>query len=368
MLKVTHSVLRMDRAGQETFIMNLYRKIDPEKIRFDFLCTDAKPGDYDEEIRKLGGTIYVLPPITLRGPVKQLQKSWYQYRALRAHPCDVYHIHTHHAMDAFREALTAKLSGVKTVVVHSHNSSALFHLGAHRFFRYLLALLPIRRFACSKEAGQWMFLGNRYQVLHNGLDLNTFCFQPALREQVRQDMGWEDKKIVGHVGRFNAQKNHRFLLEVFAQLHRLDPQTLLILVGQGELEAEIRTLAAEMGLNDAVRFLGVRADVQALYQAMDLFLFPSLFEGLPVVLVEAQACDLPCLASDAISEDAFLTDRSVRLSLEESPEHWARQAQMMLEDAASRGDNSEQIRKAGYDITALAQTLDQYYAGVQTQK
>ena len=144
MLNVLHYVSRMDRAGQETFLMNLFRKIDREKIQFDFLCSEQAEGAYDPEIRALGGHVYHTEAVTARGPIKQFRKYAALKAALREHPCDVFHIHTHHAMDAFRDALAAKNSGVATVVVHSHNTGALYHVQAHRVFRHLLALLPIR--------------------------------------------------------------------------------------------------------------------------------------------------------------------------------------------------------------------------------
>ena len=231
MLNVLHYVSRMDRAGQETFLMNLFRKIDREKIQFDFLCSEQAEGAYDPEIRALGGHVYHTEVVTARGPIKQFRKYAALKAALREHPCDVFHIHTHHAMDAFRDALAAKNSGVATVVVHSHNTGALYHVQAHRAFRHLLALLPIRRFACSEAAGHWMFTKNNFRVIHNGLDLDAIYFRPERREEVRKAMGWEGQKIIGHVGRFNEQQNHRFLVAVFAEIHRKDPQTRLVLVG-----------------------------------------------------------------------------------------------------------------------------------------
>lgn len=363
MLKVMHYVSKMDRAGQETFIMNLFRNIDRSRIRFAFLCTDQSKGDYDEEIHALGGNIFYREPMTWNSPLKQLQGMMLLRRALREHPCDVFHIHTHHAMDAFLSALGAKAAGVKTVAVHSHNTSALHHLKAHRLFRRLLPLLRIRRFACSEAAGRWMFTKDNFRVLHNGLELNKLYFRPELRQQVRRQMGWEGKKIVGHVGRFNEQKNHRFLIEIFEKLHAKDPATHLVLVGKGELEEEIRALVTKKNLADAVSFLGIRSDVATLYQGMDLFLFPSLFEGLSVVLVEAQACDLACLISSTNSPETLITDRAVMNPLEKSAEHWAEKALGMIREDHVRQDNREQIRLAGYDICHLAAELTDVYIG-----
>ena len=355
MLKVLHYVSKMDRAGQEPFIMNLFR------IQFDFLCTYSSKGDFDEEIFSLGGNIYYTSPINISGSLKQVQIFFSLVTALRKHRCDVFHIHTHHAMAAFRDALAARLCGVKTVVVHSHNTSALYHLRAHHLFKRFLNLLRIRRFACSKAAGAWMFTKNNFTVIHNGMDLDTIYFREDKRTAVRESLGWNGKKIIGHVGRFNEQKNHRFLIEIFAELHRIDDKTHLVLVGKGDLEEEIRDLVEKKNLCDSVSFLGVRDDVKNLYQGMDMLLFPSLFEGLSVVLVEAQACDLPGLISDTNSEETLLTNRLVMKSLQDSAKSWADEASRILETSESRRDNHDEIRQSGYDISILAQELEDIY-------
>lgn len=361
MLKVVHYVSKMDRAGQETFIMNLFRNIDRSKIQFDFLCTNHSEGDYDEEICQLGGNIIYRDAMTWKSPLKQIQGMMLLRRALRKHPCDVFHIHTHHAMDAFLSAIGAKTAGVKTVVVHSHNTSTLHHLKAHRLFRHLLSLLRVQRFACSEEAGRWMFTKDNFRVLHNGLELDKLYFRQELRHQVRQQMGWEGKKIVGHVGRFNEQKNHRFLIDIFEKIHTKDSSTHLVLIGKGELEKEIRELVAKKGLTEAVSFLGIRSDVAMLYQGMDLFLFPSLFEGLSVVLVEAQACNLLCLISSTNSQEVLITNQAVMCSLDDCADHWAEEALRLLTENYARQDNREQIRGAGYDICHLAAELMDIY-------
>lgn len=363
MLNVLHYVSKMNRAGQETFIMNVFRKIDRERIRFDFLCSQNEVGDYDEEIESLGGRIFYVPPITMKGPLKQLQKFLLLIQTLRKHKCDVFHIHTHHAMDAFEDALAAKICGIKTVVVHSHNTNTLYHIGAHKVFKNLLKILRIRRFACSNMAGNWMFGESDYTVVHNALDLETSYFRQEYREIIRRKMGWENKKIIGHVGRFNAQKNHHFLIEIFNIVHQIDDKTHLVLIGTGELEEKIKHLVDDKGLTEVVSFLGVRDDVKSLYQGMDLMVFPSLFEGLSVVLIEAQACDLPCLVSDINSKETVLTNRLLMKSLEDSAEEWAETAISLLNTSEIRCDNRDIMRQGGYDILELAGALETMYLG-----
>ena len=359
MLKVLHYVAVMDRGGQETFIMNLFRKIDRSKIQFDFLCGEDRAGAYDEEIKSLGGKIFYLKARTAPNPLNHLQEVAAIARFLRKSDTkyDVFHIHTHHAFSAFLSVLGAKLAGIKTIVVHSHNTSAQYHLKAHAFFKKLLGIFKIKRFACSEAAGVWLHGNKAFKVIHNGLDLNVFKFDEEKRAEIRKELKWEDKLIIGHIGRFNGQKNHKFLIDIFEALHLKVPNTHLVLVGKGELEDEVRQQVLNLRLTDAVTFLGVREDVQRLYQGMDLFLFPSLFEGLSVVLVEAQTCGLPCLISDTITTENVFVDNVLQKSLKDSAEEWAELGAQMLSQYAERSDTTELIQKAGYDMGDLASKL-----------
>ncbi len=363
MLKVLHYVAVMDRGGQETFIMNLFRKIDRSKIQFDFLCGEDRTGAYDEEITSLGGKIFHLKERTAPNPLNHIQEVRALARFLRKCETkyDVFHIHTHHAFSAFLSVLGAKLGGIKTVVVHSHNTSAQYHLKAHEFFKKLLGHFKIKRFACSEAAGVWLHGNKDFKVIHNGVDLNVFRFDEEKRTEIRKELKWEDQKIIGHIGRFNGQKNHKFLIDIFEVLHLNEPNTQLVLVGKGELEEEVRQQVSEKNLTEAVTFLGVREDVQRLYQGMDLFLFPSLFEGLSVVLVEAQTCGLPCLISDTITPENVFVDNVIQKSLKDPAEEWARSGAKMLTDYAERSDTTERIQKAGYDMGDLASKLYDVY-------
>lgn len=363
MLNVLHYVAVMDRGGQETFIMNLFRKIDRSKVQFDFLCGEDRAGAYDKEIKLLGGNIFHIKNRTAPSPLNHFQEVWSLARFLRTSKTkyDVFHIHTHHAFSAFLSVLGAKLGGIETIVVHSHNTSAQYHLKAHEFFKKLLRCFTIKRLACSEAAGKWLHGNKDFQVIHNGVDLDVFKFDPSKREEVRRELNWEDKQIIGHIGRFNGQKNHAFLIDIFEALHAIAPDTQLVLVGKGELEEDVRKRVSEKKLEDSVSFLGVREDVQRLYQGMDLFLFPSLFEGLSVVLVEAQTSGLPCLISDTITTENVFVDNVKQKSLEDSAKEWARVAEHMLETYAERCDTTEVIQAAGYDMGDLAAKLDTIY-------
>ncbi len=361
MLTVLHCVTKMDRAGAETFLMNLFRKINREEMKFNFLCFDAAKGAYDDEIYALGGEMYKMRPDALQGHFKQIKKYAELHKMLKKHPCDVFHIHTDHAMDAFFNAVVAKLCKIKIVAVHSHNAYNTHHVVLHKLFKPLLKLLPVCCFACSEEAGEWLFGNKEFTILRNGLDLDNYYFQNSMRDEVRNELSLNGKKVIGHVGRFNEQKNHIFLLEIFEKVHALDNTTHLLLIGKGELETQIRSLVEQKNLTDAVTFLGIRDDLHRIYQAIDLFIFPSLFEGLGIVLIEAQATDLPCLISDTITNEAILTSKTIPFSLEKSSEEWANEALKLLNSEAERRDNRALIRSAGYDISHLAKTLPQHY-------
>ena len=206
-----------------------------------------------------------------------------------------------------------------------------------------------------------MFTSNNFTVIHNGLDLNEFTFDPWKREEVRKEFNWTDKRIIGHVGRFNAQKNHMFLIEIFAALHEKMQDAHLVLVGKGELEDEVRRRVEEKGLSDFVSFLGVRDDVQRLYQGMDLFLFPSCYEGLGIVLIEAQICGLPCVVSDVIPSESIFVENTVKMSLQSSSELWAEKCMLLLKNVENRNNNVSVLRSAGYDSIDIANNLERIY-------
>lgn len=363
MVKVIHAVSVMDRAGQETFLMNVYRNIDREQVQFAFQCSVEKHGDYDEEIEQLGGKLLYLGENKIKFPVlKYLGAIQQQYRFFKKHKeYDVFHIHTYHAFDAWLCIVGAKLGGMKNIVLHSHNTSGL-HAGLHKIFRKLLKYMRIERCACSKEAAKWMYgekeLG-RVTIVNNGIEPQKFAFDQEKREQKRAELGLKEKFVVGHIGRFNYQKNHKFLLDVFYEVQKRREDAVLLLIGTGELEAEIVKKVSELKIEDKVKFLGVRSDVQELLWAMDIFLFPSLFEGLSVVAIEAQATGVPILAADTLSPETKITTCMEFLALEKPTEEWAEKVLEM--GMNERKDTQKDIQKAGYVIEDVAQMLETKY-------
>lgn len=355
-VRVLQIVNYMGRGGLETLLMNCMRHIDREQVQFDFLVHRAFRADYDDEIEALGGKIYRLPRLNPLNPG--------YYKALddffSAHP-EYRIVHCHlDCMSAFPLA-AAKKHGVPVRIAHSHNANQ------DRNWKYLLKLLFMKRipayathfFACSKDAGSWMFPGQSVTVINNGIDVRKFRYDPVIREQKRRELGLENQFVIGHTGRFAPQKNHTFLIDVFSEIHKRNPDSALLLIGEGELESAIQKKVDDLGLHEAVRFLGIQADVSSFLQAMDAFVMPSLFEGLSLASVEAQASGLPCFFSDRVSRDCSMTGYVSFLPLSDSHEKWA---ECILQSSdCSRTSGHEAVRAAGFDIGRTADWIQSFY-------
>ena len=353
-IRILHIVTYMGRGGLETMLMNYYRAIDRTKVQFDFLTHRDFRADYDDEIEALGGKIYRLPNLNPFG------RSYLGAldRFFREHP-EYRIVHSHLDCMSAIPLKAAKKLGVPVRIAHSHSSRQ------DRDLKYPLKLLfkrgifgqATQLFACGKEAGKWMFGTDDFRVLNNAIDAERYRFDPEVRQEVRRELGIPaDAPVVGHVGRFMAPKNHGFLLRIFAEL---PDHARLLLVGDGELRAENEHLAEELGIRDRVIFAGLRSDVDRMLQAMDVFVFPSLYEGLPLSIIEAQAAGLPCLISDKVPIECKKTELVTQIPLDASPAEWAEAVLSAAE--APRGDTLAQIREAGFDIRTNAEWLQNYY-------
>ena len=365
MIKVIHSVSIMNRAGQETLLMNIYRRIDREKIQFDFQCSDSRAGDYDAEIKKLGGEILYLGENKIRIPyLKYLGDVVLQYKFFKKYSeYDVFHIHTYHAFNAWLCIVGAKLAGMRHIILHSHNSQGM-HPGLHKIFRKALGAMKIERYACSREAAEWMFgkkcvKKNQVHIVKNGIVPEEFAFSEAGRKAKRKELNIEDKVTIGHIGRFAKQKNHEFLLGIFKEFVKLEKNAVLLLIGDGELRPFIQKKAEELGVLEKVKFLGIREDIKELLWAMDVFVFPSLYEGLGISAVEAQAAGLPCLLSTGVPTECKMTDDVEFLSLEVSAEVWAEQMRKICKQGHLNTERA--INRAGYNINETVQFLENNY-------
>ena len=260
---------------------------------------------------------------------------------------------------------TAKKAGVPCRIAHSHLSDLGIDLKLpfRLYARFSMKDHPNQYFACSKNAGKWLFgqgvsSSKEITILNNAVNVEDFKFNGKIRTKIRNEIEAGDKLVLGHIGRFNKQKNHDFLIEVFKALHDKHPNSLLIMVGDGPLKPSIEKKVSLLGLSSSVKFLGIREDIPDIMQGMDLFLFPSLFEGLPVVLVEAQAAGLRCIASDSITSETDVSGRVEFVSLTELPDKWS---DKILSTSYEHADTSELLRQNGYDTATMSQWLMEYY-------
>ena len=348
---------RLCRGGTEAYLMNYYRHLDRRVLQLDFAVHGFERGVYEDEIEAMGGRVY---------PVPVKSRDWLgNRRALRAlFESGRYRI-VHSHMDAMNAVVLrqAMECGIPVRISHSHNTRhqtqnrlklILNDYEKKRLPRYATDLC-----ACSEPAGTWLYGNAAFTVLRNAIDTGRYRYDPTAREKMRAALGAEGRFVVGHVGRFHFQKNHDFLLEIFRCLRRSHPEAMLMLVGDGERRPELEEKIKKYGLEKDVLLTGNRPDVPALLLAMDVFLFPSLFEGLGIALLEAECTGLPCVASDAVPEEASITNTVHYLALEQPPSVWAEAVWRAGE--LPRADRSEEVRAAGYDIGGQAEKLQRFY-------
>ncbi len=362
-IRILHVIGIMNRGGAETMIMNLYRNIDRNKVQFDFVENSSEPAAFDEEILSLGGKIYRCPHYNGKNHFAYV-KWWNTF--FQKHPAEYPIVHGHLGSTAAIYLSVAKKHGAYTIA-HSHSAGS--GSAMYRMFAYPTRYIADKFFACSKDAGISRYgktVGNdsvRCQVLNNAIDARRFSFNQETRKQVRSELHIAENAIViGHVGRFVEAKNHLFLIDVFADVRKRDPNAVLLLIGDGERRAEIQAAIAEKHLDDAVILTGVRSNVWDFYQAMDVFMFPSVYEGLPVSLVEAQAAGLPCCVSSNVPKDSAITDLVQFISLEDRSEKWAEIALRSVK--TSRPDMLSEIQNAGFDVISTANWLENFYLNV----
>lgn len=365
-IRILHEVTFLSTGGVETLLMNIYRNIDRSKIQFDFMTHREKGvGFYEKEIEKLGGKIYAgIPfnPIHHTKYLKSIDDFFEKHQDYKI-------IHAHNAFSMFT-LRSAMERGVQVRIAHSHNAKPkLLHYKTP--FKYY-AKSKIKRyatdmFACSNLAGEYYYGkkamdAGKVVILKNGIDTNKFKFNEITREKIRKELNLNNNKIaIAHIGRFNIQKNHEFLIDIFNSLIQQNKNYILFLFGEGELENKIRQKVDELGINENVRFMGVKGNVDEYLQAMDLFILPSLFEGLPLTGIEAQTSGLPCLFADTITKETKVTDNVEFVSIKESPKYWADKIINMTSQKNNRNDSYLKIAEAGYDIKEIATKLQEFY-------
>ena len=295
MIRVLHVVTYMGRGGLETMLMNYYRHIDRSKVQFDFLVHREFEADYDEEIKSLGGRIYHVSRLV---PWSRRYKAELR-RFFRTHP-EYKIVHVHQDCLSSVALQCAKECGIPVRIAHSHNSNQDKNI-KYLFKRYYMRKIPetaTELFACGKAAGDWMFGGKTYRLLPNAIAAEKYIYEEEKAKKIKKELDLEKNIVIGHIGRFNPQKNHKFLIDIFEKCFEKNQKVRLMLIGDGEGRKEIENKVKERGLQDNVIFMGVRRDVPELLQAMDVFVFPSLYEGLPVTMIEEQAAGVPAVISN----------------------------------------------------------------------
>lgn len=360
MFRILHVISTMNIGGAETLIFNLYQKLDRTRIQFDFLLNSCGTF-YESKLRDMGANIYYIPP---RNKLR-LKYMAELNKFFKAHQNEFFAIHQHaSSLSSIEPLIAARKNGINKRIIHIHNTNAsnMAHVIMHRLNKFTIGNIATDFLSCSDKATQWAFssLSTQRQVLkiNNGIDTDIFRFSPTIRNTVRKQLKLEDNQLtLLHVGRFMPVKNHCFLIHIMAELVKKIPNAKLLLVGDGETRGEIEQLTNKLNLSDNVVFLGLRLDVNELLMAADFFIMPSLHEGLPVSLVEAQSSGIRVLCSDNISKDVILSDTIEFLSIQQNPLIWANKILDSIKLINQRKDCSAQITSKGFSIQASLDLL-----------
>lgn len=356
-IRVAQMMTDMNYGGVEMVVMNYYRHIDRTKVQFDFFALEGSAVPQREEIERLGGRVYIVPKYT--------HLSAYEKEIIRLFRQNQYKIvHSHMNTLSVFSLWGAKKAGIPNRIAHNHSTAGKGETKKN-IIKYALRpfakIYPTKLCACSQYAGEWLYGKNtEFQVFNNAIDLSRYSYDPQKAATVRKELGLEDKLVVGHIGRFCYQKNHDFLIDIFNEIHKQRQEAVLLLIGEGELEQDIRNKVKKLGLTDSVRFMGKQKDTSEFYQAMDCFVLPSRYEGLGVVAIEAQACSVPVICSTAVPKDAKITSSVKFIGLDESSSNWADCVLDVIKTQVKRNER-EEVRKAGYDIEVEAQKLTDFY-------
>lgn len=319
MIRILQIGMTDNWGGIETFLINYYRNIDKAKIQFDFINIYDNKLCFEDEITNMGGKIFKISSY-YKHPLKYISEL---KKIINDNNYQIIHCNMNSAVMIY-PLIAAKLSKAKITIAHSHNASSdkgIIKALLHNINKQFIPLFANRFFACSNKAGKWFYSkkvmnSEKYYVINNAIDVEKFKFNTKIRNKKRKELGLEkDTIVVGHVGRFNKQKNHKFLIEIFNRAYQENNKLRLILIGIGPLMEEIKEKINSLSLSNVVLFLEQRNDVNELMQVMDIFILPSLYEGLPLVGVEAQVSGLKCLFSSSITSEVKLLNTTDYIDL-----------------------------------------------------
>lgn len=364
MKRIVHFSLANAKGGITQYVLNNWKYIDKSRFHFDVVTFGGKL-DFQDRLEADRCKIFYVK----NRAEENLEAFQNEIKQIFLQGYDAVHLHTNY-WKSFELEKLAKQADIPKIIVHAHNTGVFDDKERkekesrhYSMFAELTPDIATDFWACSKVAAKWLYGDKipekRIRILHNAVDVEIFRFKYQIREKYRKQLGWEDNFIIGHVGRFSYQKNHEFLIQAFKAIARKNERARLLLIGKGPLEDSISSLVERNGLADKVYFAGTREDVNSWFQAMDVFVLPSRFEGLPIVAVEAQASGVPCLVSDTITRETRITDRIEFLPLK--METWCDRLLLTEKDVGDRERYADQVRKSGYDIKEYIKVLESLY-------
>ena len=362
-------IVPLGAGGITSLILGVEEHMDRSMVAFDYMTFYDRKEFNEDRALQFGAQKYVVPINQFHNPIiRALFKFFCSIKVIHKCNPDIIHINASTPYDML-VAVSAKIAGTKRVIIHSHNSSMIRgkgQLGIMKVCKYVIPFFSDYALACSESAARHMFPDRiikkkNYTIVHNGIDISKYQFSSDVREIYRKKLQMEGNFIIGHIGRFCVAKNHKKLIEIFEKIYGQFPNARLMLIGTGELENKVRQMVKDKGLSDVIHFCGVTEKVPQLLQAMDCFVLPSLYEGLTIAGIEAQASGLPTILSDTVTKEENITDLVKYIPLDASPEEWAREILEVRNQRTCRADTSENIRKAGFDIKETAEQLTNLY-------
>lgn len=370
-VKVLYFIDRMLRGGIQTFVIENMKHMDKNKIQIDYLLLDdGVKYELEDTLKEMESNVYKLKGVWLRKPTdyfnyfKKIDDFFSQHNDYKV-------VHLHSSSKNFYILKSAKKYGIPVRIAHSHNigfqSKNKIQIMIGNLCKPLLKKYATDYFACAYLAGEWLFgkkavKDGKVRVIHNAVEYEKFKFNEEKRIEIRNRLNINEKLVIGNVGRFSEQKNHEFLIDIFNEIHKKNKMSTLMLIGKGEKEELIRKKVKELGLENDVIFMGFCDNVNELMWAMDIFLMPSLHEGLPVVGIEAQAAGLPCFMSKyVITDEVKITELVKFIELKQSPREWAEE---ILNSDLSRKNTKAEIEQARYLIMDTAKELENFYINV----
>lgn len=362
MIRIAMIIGKMDSGGKKNLVMEYYRHIDRNEIQFDFICDSDSQAIPEDEIESLGGRVYRIPPY------QKIISNMHEMKRI----CKENEYLIMHAWNSTMNLFPMKVAKDMGIPIRISESLSMAHEGdwktkIKKVLRPMSKWYATHYMSCGEDCGRWQF-GNelfnagRVDVFKTVINTQFNDYNPELREKTRKDYKWEDKIVIGHIGRFTPQKNSVRLIEIFAAVAKKEPKAVLCLIGDGELREEVLSKIKELGIEDNVDYLGRREDIQQFYNAMDCFLLPSLYEGLPVVGLEAESCGLPMFFSTEVTREANACELGHFIELDKSDEYWADEIiKACKENMPIRRSHAQQVAYAGFDSKSEALRLQEYY-------